>query len=219
MTHHIQKVAIVILTLLSWLAAGGCASSAATPPANPLAANGTPQVGPPLPSDKSDAGNSIALTYDPGDGSLLKANREGLFRWRPDKSWEAVNGLPSANLSGVIVNSEPPTAIYVSGPGLGVVRSDDGGKNWRTINSGLPNLEVTTLARHSFQRETLYAWLKDDGIYRTEDSGANWKRMPDQGPPDKDVRGLTHSTLEGSMNTGWLYAATPTGAYLTMDCF
>lgn len=218
MTHHIQKVAIVSLMLLGWLAVG-CVSSPSMQPADPLTPSGMPQIGPPLPSDKDDPGNSVALAYDPGDGSLFKADREGLFRWRPDGSWEAVNELPSAHLSGVIVDFGKPTAIYISGPGLGVARSDDDGKNWRTINSGLPNLEVTALARHSFQRETLYAWLQGDGIYRTEDGGANWKRVPDQGPPDKDVRGLTHSTLEGSMNTGWLYAATPTGAYLSMDCF
>jgi hypothetical protein len=74
------------------------------------------------------------------------------------------------------------------------MRSDDGGANWQEINSGLPSRDVTALALHSFQRETLFAWLKDEGIYRTEDGG-------------------------GSMNTGWLYAATPSGAYLSIDCF
>jgi hypothetical protein len=72
---------------------------------------------------------------------------------------------------------------------------------------------------HSFRYATLYVWLKDIGIFRTEDSGTHWARMPDQGPPDTAVRGLAHSNLPGSMNTGWLYAATPSGAFLSMDCF
>ena len=169
--------------------------------------------------DGSGANETVTLAYDPTDGTLLKADHQGLFRRRAHSGWENINVPQASGLSGVIVNPDQPATLYVSGPGLGVLRSDDGGQNWRAVNAGLPSLDVAALALHSFRRETLYVWLNDDGIYSTEDGGANWKRMPDQGPPDTHVRGLTHSTLPGSMNTGWLYAATPTGAYLSMDCF
>lgn len=122
-------------------------------------------------------------------------------------------------MSGVVVNPEQPQIVYASAPGLGVLRSDDEGTTWQAVNTNLPSLDVTALALHSFKREILYAWLRDEGIYRTEDGGATWVQLPDQGPSDKAVQGLVHSTLPGSMNTGWLYAATPTGAYLSMDCF
>ena len=163
--------------------------------------------------------DSVALVYDSSDGSLLKADQAGLERWRGSGQWETVNTPQTFGLSGVVVNPDQPGMIYVSGPGLGVMRSDDGGQNWQALTADLPSLDVTALALHSFRRQTLYVWLRDMGMYRTEDGGAHWARMPDEGPPDKDVRGLTHSTLPGSMNTGWLYAATPTGAYLSMDCF
>ena len=168
---------------------------------------------------ETGASDSVTLAYDPTDGSLFKADRQGLFRRRANIGWENINVPQASGLSGVIVNPDQPATLYVSSPGLGVLRSEDGGQHWQAVNTGLPGLDVTALALHSFRRGTLYVWLKDDGIYRTEDGGANWKRMPDQGPPDTHVRGLTHSTLPGSMNTGWLYAATPTGAYLSMDCF
>jgi len=162
---------------------------------------------------------SAALVYNPSDGSLLKASQDGLSRWRSDSGWQNVPTPQTSALSGVVVNPDQPTTLYVSGRGLGVVRSDDSGSNWRTVNTGLANQDVTALAVHSFRRETLFAWVNEDGVYRTEDGGASWEQMPDQGPPNKDVRGLVHSTLPGSMNTGWLYASTPTGAYLSMDCF
>ena len=215
--------ASVVLLVSAWLLAA-CAGSANAPttstPSNPFAASGAPlaQVGPPVTHIPGPA-ESVALAYDPTDGSLLKADRAGLSRWRAGSGWENVSVPQPFGVSGVIVNPDQPATVYASGPGLGVIRSDDGGTNWRAVNAGLPNLDVTALALHSFRRETLYAWVRGEGVYRTEDGGANWKRMPDQGPPDKDVRGLTHSTLPGSMNTGWLYAATPTGAYLSMDCF
>lgn len=164
------------------------------------------------------AAEIIALAYQPADGSLLRADHNGLTRWR-DGQWESVALPEAAPLTGVVVNPEEAQTLYVSGIGSGVFRSDNGGTSWQAVNTGLPSLEVTALALHSFKRAILYAWLKGDGIYRTEDGGATWTQLPDQGPGDKDVRGLVHSTLPGSMNTGWLYAATPSGAYLSMDCF
>ncbi len=170
-------------------------------------------------SNKVGSSDSVALAYDPVDGSLLKADRQGLFRWRAGQSWEKIEISKTADLSSIVVNPDQPATVYVSSPDIGVIRSDDGGKSWAVANTGLPSLAVTGLAMHSFRRQTLYAWVRKEGIFRTEDGGGSWKRMPDQGPSDKDVRGLIHSTLPGSMNTGWLYAVTPTGAYLSMDCF
>jgi len=207
------------LTLLI-LAGPPAANSAPPAPTGPSTANSTlpDPAGPSVPREIGPS-ESVALAYDPSNGSVLKAGRDGLFRWRTGDDWESIDIPQTFGLSGVVVNPDQPATVYASGPGLGVVRSDDGGTNWRAVNSGLSSLDVTALALHSFRRETLFAWMRGEGIYRTEDGGANWKRMPDQGPSDKDVRGLIHSTLEGSMNTGWLYASTPTGAYLSMDCF
>ncbi len=174
----------------------------------------TPTLG-----SNSNISGPVSLVYDPVDSSLLKADHDGLLRWQAKTGWQPVNTPQTSNLSSVVINPDKPTTLYISGPGLGVARSDDGGSNWQSVNTGLPSLEITALALHSFQRETLFAWVKDKGVYRTVDSGATWKPMRDQGPPDTNVQGLVHSTLPGSMNTGWLYADTPTGAYLSMDCF
>ncbi len=164
------------------------------------------------------------LVVNPSDGTLFKAKGIDLFKSNDGgQSWETLaspSGAGQSGMAALAINPDDPQMMFAAGVGWGVIRSTDGGQTWQTTNTGLPDtLEVTALALHSFRRETLYAWLKGDGIYRTEDGGANWKRMPDQGPPDKEVRGLAHSTLPGSMNTGWLYASTATGAYLSMDCF
>lgn len=170
-------------------------------------------------SSNSGTSDSVALAYDPADGSLLKADQSGLVRWQATTGWAKVQTPQTSNLSGIIINPDKPETLYLSGVGLGIARSDDGGIHWRTLNAGLPSLEITALAVHSFRRDTLFAWVRGQGVFRTENGGSAWTRLPDQGPPDTDVRGLIHSTLPGSMNTGWLYADTPTGAYLSMDCF
>ena len=160
------------------------------------------------------------LAFNPADGSLLKTGAAGLFRLGPsDSAWQAMTTPATFGLTGLVLNPDGPATIYVSGPGVGVLKSTDTGQHWMDAGSGLPDAEITALAMHSTRRATLYAWVKDNGIYRTEDAGAHWNRMPDQGPPDTHVVRLVHSTLPGSMNTGWLYAATPSGAYLSMDCF
>jgi hypothetical protein len=55
------------------------------------------------------------------------------------------------------------------------------------------------------------------GIYRSEDGGVGW-RMVDKGPPAR-LRQFIHSNLAGSMQSGWIYAATDKGVYRAMDCF
>ena len=204
-----RKMITVVLVLFGWMILAACSPSQAAQSAKPSSSG-----------NEASGMDSVSLTYDPVDGSLLKADSLGLWRWRVDSGWQALP-VPeaAAGFSGVVANPDQPGLIYASGPGLGVIESDDGGETWQAINIGLPNLDVTALALHSFRRATLYAWVHNEGIYRTEDGGTIWEQVPDQGPADTDVSGLTHSTLPGSMNTGWLYAATPTGAYLSMDCF
>lgn len=196
------------VSLLGTLLLTACVGASPTAPPPTLSDIGSVKTHPP-----------IAMAYDPSDGSLLRADQEGLSRWRSAVGWIEVPVPESSGLSAVVINPEEPSTLYASGLGLGVIRSDDGGASWRKVVTGLPDLDVTALAMHSVQRETLFAWVKGVGIYRTEDGGDSWVRMPDPGPPDTTVRGLTHSNLPGSMKTGWLYAATPTGTYLSMDCF
>lgn len=181
----------------------------------------SPTAPPATPSGNrgAETGRSVAMAFDPSDGSLLMADQDGVSRWRSGAGWIQVDIPGSSGVSAVAINPDEPVEVYASGLGLGVIRSDDAGDTWQEVNAGLGNLNITALALHSFQRETLFAWVDGEGVYRTEDGGGVWVRMPDPGPPDAKVRSLTHSTLPGSMNTGWLYAATPTGAYLSMDCF
>ncbi len=163
-----------------------------------------------------------SLAMDPRDGSLIKATSRGLFRsvdggrrWKP---LLVPSPLAQFGIGQVVVKPETPTLIYAAGVNTGVILSEDGGSTWRRITNGLPSLEVEALAIHAFRRETLFASIRGRGVYRTENGGQQWQRM-DGGPAGKPVIALSHSPLPGSMNTGWLYAGTVDGPYLSMDCF
>lgn len=72
---------------------------------------------------------------------------------------------------------------YVSGgPGSGMYRTTDGGKNWEKINNGLPAADIGRigLAISPADPEYIYAIVeaaKDEGFYRTTTRGAKWEKM------------------------------------------
>lgn len=163
---------------------------------------------------------ATSLAVDAADGSLLKA-AGGIFRSTDQgQNWQALSipdELDPGQIREVATTSAAPDRLYAAGPGAGILRSDDRGKTWRSLDEGLPSKAVGAFAVHSFRPDTLYAWIAEQGVFLTEDGGGAWTLM-DEGPPGP-VASLAHSTLEGSMKTGWLYAATPDGPYLSMDCF
>lgn len=137
------------------------------------------------------------------------------------RTWQRIQLPPALAPSGVnqlAINPERPGVIYAAGIKAGVVLSEDDGTSWRRVANGLASLDIDALAMHAFRRKTLFASVRGKGVFRTEDGGRQWERM-DGGPAGKSVLALAHSPLEGSMNTGWLYAGTIEGPYLSMDCF
>jgi photosystem II stability/assembly factor-like uncharacterized protein len=203
MPHRVVR--LVIVGLLISLFVVGCQSA---PPGTP-GGDVTGQPGP-----------TLSLAVDATDGSLLKA-AGGLFRSTDrGQTWQPLPipaSLKPDMLRTVATTVAAPSSVYAAGRGAGVVRSDDRGQTWRTLSAGLPSQDVSAFAVHSFRPDTLYAWIDGQGVFRTEDAGGRWQKM-DAGPRGA-VIALAHSTLEGSMNTGWLYAATLEGPYLSMDCF
>lgn len=168
----------------------------------------------------SPAGEVAALRYDGETDRLLRAHSRAVYEtadggatWRP-------LALPAAVQQGrisAVSASDSGRMLYVAGPGVGVYRSTDGGATWVPRNKGLPSRDVAAFATHATRPGTLYAFVPDVGIHRSEDAGESWKQM--DGGPGVPVRRFFHSDMEGSMETGWLFAATPEGVRRSMDCF
>src|SRR5258707_4871682 len=162
----------------------------------------------------------IALAYDPGTQTLLKADANTLYRSKDGaQSWQKI-AIPSpedGRIAAVATSFAARGVTYVAGPGLGVVRCDDGGKTWVERTEGLPSRDVIAVAAHTTQPDTVYAVVKEQGIYRSQDAGKSW-RMMDRGPRDGLVQ-LIHSDMAGSMQNGWLFAATSKGIPRIMGFF
>ena len=168
------------------------------------------------------------LTVDPRDGRLLQARSVGLHQSRDGgKTWQRISlpaEIATKGVAYVGIRKDQPDIVYIAGESIGIWRSRDAGQKWQKVTRGLANERVTALAIHSNgyprdSRKTLFAWVAEVGMFESLDDGENWRRSVDRGMglENQTVSALIHSPLEGSMNTGWLYASTPAGAYLSMD--
>ncbi|HJU25126.1 MAG TPA: hypothetical protein VJ722_00480 [Rhodanobacteraceae bacterium] len=162
---------------------------------------------------------SVALAFDPGSNSLIKVQGDTVYRRALEGGdWQPLR-LPNAAQHGRIttVAVSPHSALYVAGLGLGVLRSADGGRTWSEKRDGLPDDNISAIAVHADQPATVYAYVSGKGMFRSEDAGDHWRLM-DLGPRGA-LRQFIHSNMPGSMQTGWLFAATDKGVARSMDCF
>ena len=107
--------------------------------------------------------------------------------------------------------------LYIAGEDVGIYRSTDKGQSWEKVSSESVDSGINAVVTHSTLDDTVYANRSGGGIFRSEDGGSKWERV-DAGPQEP-VRAFLHSNMEGSMQTGWLFAATERGIARSMDCF
>jgi len=162
----------------------------------------------------------VALAYDSGTDTLLKAYPRAVSRSSDrGQSWKSI-ALPSSEngrIAGMATSPAGKGVIYVVGQGLGVLQSEDGGNSWIARNDGLPSRDVTAVAAHTTLPETVYIVVQGHGVYRSQDGGKSWRLMDRSS--QEGIRQLIHSNMAGSMQTGWLFAATSKGIRRSMDCF
>jgi hypothetical protein len=78
--------------------------------------------------------------------------------------------LTSTNIQALALNSSRrrPNILYVGTDG-GVIRSDDGGANWRVMNSGLPPRADISALFFDASRSYVYGSVSNGGVYRAQD--------------------------------------------------
>jgi len=145
----------------------------------------------------------------PGEPNAVQgARRRCVSQWRWGSHWAPVE-LPPASaprtITAIAVSAGGNGALYVAGPGIGVLRSDDGGRNWSARKEGLPGTDVAAFATHADRPEYHLCLRERNGIYRSEDGGQHWRLM-DAGPRGGITR-FVHSNMPGSMQSGWLFVA------------
>src|SRR5216683_5773635 len=95
-------------------------------------------------------GRIVALGFDAGNQMLLKAYSRARYRSaNGGRVWEPIS-LPTTiahgRIASVAASAHRKNVLYVAGPGFGVLRSENGGRNWVAVNAGLPSNNVVALA-------------------------------------------------------------------------
>lgn len=163
----------------------------------------------------------VAITVYEKDKTLYRATSKTLASSsNAGKTWDPIK-VPALKKGGAIaafaVSTKNKDVFYLAAPGGGVMRSTDGGRSWSKQVKGLPKQSVSLLTTHSDQADTVYAYIPGDGIYRSQDRGTSWRKT-DSGPR-QTLRAFVHTDMPGSMETGWLFAASSDAVRRSMDCF
>lgn len=145
---------------------------------------------------------------DPGDGALLLATHEGLFRYAADGP---VRVGPSIDLMGFSIAG--PGRYYASGhpnmvselpQPMGLIESTDGGKSWTVLSRGGQS-DFHTLTQAG---DTLIAF---DGELRRTNDGRQWSTAPLPGTPRTLAANPDGSTVLATTKEG-LLTSTDQGA-------
>ena len=102
----------------------------------------------------------------------------------------------------IVRHKDAPGRLYMQNhggdpnlPGIGVLRSDDHGRTWRSIAKGLPSDFGFPIVVHPHDPDTIYVVPLEGttrtcpggspGVWRSEDGGGSWKKLA-RGLPKKE---------------------------------
>jgi len=111
--------------------------------------------------------------------------------------------------------------IYMGGDVNGMYRSDDNGKNWKIINTGISGYGVFTIAVDPSTPETVYA-ATDEGLSKSTDAGEHWTTVSQSARKELRLTGekgkSTHNVAVDPTNSNVVYVGTPHGKiYKSID--
>lgn len=151
------------------------------------------------------------------NGSLWVMGEAQLHRISGNDRQTASLPEPARGMSALSLAVAVDGKIYIAGENLGIYSSTDDGKSWKKVSTETPGSDVNAVVAHSTLDDIVYAHSPGAGIFRSENAGESWERV-DAGPQEP-IRTFLHSNMEGSMETGWLFAGTTRGVARSMDCF
>ncbi|HED17816.1 MAG TPA: hypothetical protein ENI64_13510 [Gammaproteobacteria bacterium] len=117
---------------------------------------------------------------------FLATNQRFLISSDSGQSWTSTKPALTFKWQPRSIHVPPakPSRIYFTTRGDGIFRSDDEGKSWRGINSGLPGAigaapvaPVESVAIHPSNPDVMYVAIEAKGVYKTTDGGGRWNRV------------------------------------------
>ena len=142
------------------------------------------------------------VVYVAAQGPLWSAGGDrGLYKTTDGgESWERIlSGGEYTGVNEVLLDPRNPDVIFAAkhqrlrnvaalingGPESGIFKSNDGGKTWRELTTGLPDEDMGKIgmALSPFDADIVYATIelggRTGGFWRSEDGGESWEKRSD----------------------------------------
>ena len=124
-------------------------------------------------------------------------------------------GPPGGAVEAIVLDPKDPATVYAATNWSGVFKSTDGGASWTTINSGLANSMVYSLAISPSDNAMVYAGTRN-GVFKTVDGGRHWIAAS-YGLPKAIGRTLIEMLAIDPTNPKIVYAGTFEKVYKTIN--
>ena len=130
-------------------------------------------------------GRINAIGFHPTDPGIFYIGAPAGGLWKTEDNgltWTSnTDVLPTLGVSSILTNFLEPDIMYIGtgdrdagdAPGLGVMKSDDGGETWALSNNGMGNKKVGRMIMHPDDPDMIIA-ATSSGVFKTIDGGENW---------------------------------------------
>ncbi|MFO8086852.1 MAG: PKD domain-containing protein, partial [Bacteroidales bacterium] len=149
-------------------------------------------------SQPNGLGRINHIAFHPSNSNVMYAAAPSGGAWKTTDggtTWAPLTDtMPSLGTSCILIDHSDTSIIYLGSgdrdagdaPGLGVMKSTDGGQSWNIINSGMGNETVGDMLMHPTNSNIILA-ATSDGLYRTTNGGASWSRTSNSTDHFKDL--------------------------------
>lgn len=126
------------------------------------------------------------LAFDPSDAAVIYAGAASGGLWKSvdsGQSWQPLTDvLPTLGVSSALVDPVNTEIVYLGtgdrdhndAPGIGVMKSIDGGISWNSSNTGMGDLTVGDMLFHLTNSNIILA-ATNGGLYRSNNGGNSWQ--------------------------------------------
>jgi hypothetical protein len=90
---------------------------------------------------------------------------------RHSSKWVVEEHLKGSSPESLTIDPQNPTHVYCGTWGNGLGRSDDVGKSWHPVGSGITPDEITAVAVSSAEGGVVYAGTEPSAVFRSENEG------------------------------------------------